>query len=214
MKRTISLIIAVAMLLTTAFVVPTATHSNDVCAKSKSKYVKIKKTTWKEYKEAYTVTLPNYKKKVTSLNKTVASQKKTITARNNTIKNKDATIASQKKTIDAQAAQITEKDATIKDKKSTISWLWDQLEAFGYFYNYDSHKWEPKEQESEPIEVLDLDNAPDVAFLIEEQTDLHVDSVAIIDSWKTWYCYYVQADGDLYVITVKNEEVQVCTMLN
>ena len=133
------------------------------------------------------------------MKKTIASQKKTI--------------ASQKKTIASQKTKISNQEQTIKDKKSTISWLWGTLEDFGYEYNYDTHRWEGT-AEPTPIEELNMEDASDVIQLLEEQTGLSIDVVQIMDNWRTWYCYYVQADGDLYVITVKNKVVDVCAILN
>ena len=51
---------------------------------------------------------------------------------------------------------------------------------------------------------------------IEEQTGLSVDYVQEIDGTDefNWYAYYVQADGDLYVITLDHDEVDVCVQLN
>lgn len=190
MKRVITCIIIGIFMLTCAYVPQT-----DSYAAAKAKYVKVKQATYNKMK-----------KTIASQKKTIASQKKTITARNNTITARD-------KTINSLKSQVAEKDATIKDKKSTISWLWDQLEAFGYEYNYDSHQWEST-QEPVPIENLDMQDATDVIPLLEEQTGLSIDVVRIMEYWKTWYCYYVEADGDLYVITVKNKVVDVISQLN
>ena len=29
-----------------------------------------------------------------------------------------------------------------------------------------------------------------------------------------WYCYYIYADGDVYVVTTKNNHVDICVQLN
>ena len=89
-------------------------------AGSKSKYVKVKKTTYNKYKKAY--------QKQASLNKTISNQK--------------LTIANQKAEISELKLVIKDQETTIKDKKQTISWLWGTLEDFGFEYNYDSHQWE------------------------------------------------------------------------
>ena len=193
-KKILSILIALAVLMSCAFVVPTT----DTYASAKAKYVKVKQATYNKMK-----------KTIASQKKTIASQKKTITARNTTIANQKVTIANKDKII-------AERDATIKDKKSTISWLWSTLEDFGFFYNYDSHEWEYAGEEQEPIDIdrLDMEDASDVIPFLEEQTGLTIDVVEIVDSWKAWYCYYVQADGDLYVVTVKSKNVDVVTQLN
>ena len=191
MKKGITIAIAVAMMFTCLFYVP----NTETYAAAKAKYVKIKATTYN------------------SMKKTIASQKKTIAARNKTITSQKTTIANQKATIAEQKTTIAERDATIKDKKQTISWLWDQLEAFGFEYNYDSHKWESS-REPVPIEQIDMEDAEDVIPLLQEQTGLTIDVVEIVDSWKSWYCFYVQADGDLYIITMKNKVVDVISQVN
>lgn len=114
MKRTLSFIIILAVLMTSAFVIPTALNQNDAMAASK--YVKVKRTTYNKYKTAY-----------------------------NKQKSYKLTISEQKATIAEQKLEITELNATIKDKKQTISWLWDTLEENGFYYNYDTHKWEQQD---------------------------------------------------------------------
>lgn len=114
MKRTLSFIIILAVLMTSAFVIPTALNQNDVMAASK--YVKVKRTTYNKYKAAY-----------------------------NKEKTYKLTISDQKATIAEQKLEITELNATIKDKKQTISWLWSTLEDNGFYYNYDTHKWEQQD---------------------------------------------------------------------
>ena len=43
-----------------------------------------------------------------------------------------------------------------------------------------------------------------------------IDYVALIDSYEdgNWYAYYIYSDGDCYVITLKNNHVDVCCQLN
>ena len=181
-KKVFTIALAIIIAVSFAFIVP----DTECFAAAKAKYVKVKQVTYEKMK-----------KTIASQKKTIASQKKTITARNNTI-------TSQKETI-------AERDATIKEKKSTISWLWDQLEEFGYSYNYDTHKWE---REAIPIEQVNMDAANDVIPMLEEQTGLTIDCVEMMDAWRTWYAFYVQADGDLYVITVKNKVLYIVSQLN
>lgn len=197
-KKILSILIALAVLMSCAFVVPTT----DTYASAKAKYVKVKQATYNKMK-----------KTIASQKKTIASQKKTITARNNTIANQKVTIANKDKTI-------AERDATIKDKKSTISWLWSTLEDFGYFYNYDTHKWEYTEEEEEepadyePLDWVSLQETDGIIPIMEEQTGLTIDNVQIIETWRAWVCYYVEADGDLYVITMQRGVVDVVAQLN
>lgn len=194
-KRITSIIVAVAVLLSCSFVVPTTMHSNDCFAKSKAKkvkYIKVKKTTYNKMKA------------------TIDNQSITIQKQSSTIQKQSAAITNQSKLIDDQKAQL-------KDKKSQVSWLWETLESFGYFYNYDTHKWEgegTEPSEPEQLEWVDMMETTEVTPLMEEQTGLHIDNVQIMDSYRNWACYYVEADGDLYVITMKKGAVDVCTILN
>ena len=52
--------------------------------------------------------------------------------------------------------------------------------------------------------------------IIERDTGLHVDYIQLIDEYTkgNWCALYVHCDGDLYVITIKNERVDVCCILN
>lgn len=209
-KRITAIIVALAVTLSCAFIIPSTMHNNDCFAKSKTKYVKIKKTTYEKMK-----------KTIASQKTTIANQKKTITARNNTINSYKTTVANQKTTIAEQKLEISEKEQTIKDKKQTIGWLWSTLEDFGYFYNYDSHKWEQNietaEPEGEPIEIGQVALTEDASQveLIAEETGLVIDTVQLIESYKDkWFAYYVYANGDIYTITVNNGHVEVCTQLN
>lgn len=193
MKKITAILIALVMVATCAFLIP-----DDTYAAAKAKYVKVKQVTYEKMK-----------KTIASQKKTIASQKKTITARNKTI-------TSQKSTITTKTNKITELQNTIKEKKSTISWLWSQLEEFGYFYNYDTHKWEVDENKEQvkPLDWAELQQTEGIIPVMEEQTELSIDNVQIVDSWKAWVCYYVEADGDLYVITMQRGVVDVCQILN
>lgn len=52
--------------------------------------------------------------------------------------------------------------------------------------------------------------------IMAEECGLIIDEVNLIDSYEdgNWYAYYVYADGDVYVITLKNNAVDVCCQLN
>ena len=43
-----------------------------------------------------------------------------------------------------------------------------------------------------------------------------IDEIYEIDSYVegNWYCYYIYADGDVYVVTTKNGHVDICVQLN
>lgn len=195
-KKVLTIALAVIIAVSFAFIVP----DTKCFAAAKAKYVKVKQVTYNKMK-----------KTIASQKKTIASQKKTITNQQKTIADQQNRINQQNNTINNNAKAIEEKDATIKEKKSTISWLWSSLEEFGYFYNYDTHKWE---RQAIPIEQVSMDAANDVIPMLEEQTGLTIDHVEMMDAWKTWYAFYVEADGDLYVITVKNKVVDVVAQLN
>ena len=62
-------------------------------------------------------------------------------------------------------------------------------------------------EESEPtLEDLLIDECP---FYV-------IDEIYEIDSYAkgNWYCYYIYADGDVYVVTTKNGHVDICVQLN
>lgn len=52
--------------------------------------------------------------------------------------------------------------------------------------------------------------------IIEENLIQEVNVCKCIDAYEegNWFCYYVYADGDIYVITLKNDRVDVCCQLN
>lgn len=74
----------------------------------------------------------------------------------------------------------------------------------------------------------DLTNVEDCVIIIEEDEPTVedvimnecgltvIDYVALIDSYEdgNWYAYYIHSDGDCYVITLKNNHVDVCCQLN
>ena len=53
-------------------------------------------------------------------------------------------------------------------------------------------------------------------ILIEECPFCVIDEIYEIDSYAegNWYCYYLFADGDVYVVTLKNNHVDICVQLN
>ena len=53
-------------------------------------------------------------------------------------------------------------------------------------------------------------------ILIDECPFYVIDEIYEIDSYAkgNWYCYYIYADGDVYVVTIKNGHVDICVQLN
>lgn len=53
-------------------------------------------------------------------------------------------------------------------------------------------------------------------ILIDECPFVVIDEIYEIDSYEegNWYCYYLFADGDVYVVTLKNNHVDICVQLN
>ena len=53
-------------------------------------------------------------------------------------------------------------------------------------------------------------------MLIDECPFYVIDEIYEIDSYVegNWYCYYIYADGDVYVVTTKNGHVDICVQLN
>lgn len=53
-------------------------------------------------------------------------------------------------------------------------------------------------------------------ILIDECPFSVIDEIYEIDSYAkgNWYCYYIYADGDVYVVTTKNGHVDICVQLN
>lgn len=65
--------------------------------------------------------------------------------------------------------------------------------------------------------IIIEENEPTVEDVIMNECGLAViDYVALIDSYEdgNWYAYYICSDGDCYVITLKNNHVDVCCQLN
>ena len=63
----------------------------------------------------------------------------------------------------------------------------------------------------------DVDLEPTLEdILINECPFSVIDEIDEIDSYEEgcWYCYYIYADGDVYVVTLKNGHVDICVQLN
>jgi hypothetical protein len=63
----------------------------------------------------------------------------------------------------------------------------------------------------------DMDSEPTLEdILINECPFSVIDEIDEIDSYEEgcWYCYYIYADGDVYVVTTKNNHVDICVQLN
>lgn len=70
---------------------------------------------------------------------------------------------------------------------------------------------------NEDCVIIIEENEPTVEDVIMNECGLVViDYVALIDSYEdsNWYAYYIYSDGDCYVITLKNNHVDVCCQLN
>ena len=69
--------------------------------------------------------------------------------------------------------------------------------------------------EEEVIEVIEKEPTLE-DILIDECPFVVIDEIYEIDSYEegNWYCYYLFADGDVYVVTLKNNHVDVCVQLN
>ena len=67
------------------------------------------------------------------------------------------------------------------------------------------------------IIIEEVETEPTIEDVIMNECGLAViDYVALIDSYEdgNWYAYYICSDGDCYVITLKNNHVDVCCQLN
>lgn len=71
-----------------------------------------------------------------------------------------------------------------------------------------------EEETVEEVEVVEELTLEDI--LINECPFVVIDEIYEIDSYEegNWYCYYIYADGDIYVVTLKNDHVDVCVQLN
>lgn len=72
------------------------------------------------------------------------------------------------------------------------------------------------DNESEDVVEVE-DSEPTLEdILIDECPFYVIDEIYEIDSYVegNWYCYYIYADGDVYVVTLKNGHVDICVQLN
>ncbi len=69
--------------------------------------------------------------------------------------------------------------------------------------------------EEDVIEIEDSEPTLE-DMLIDECPFYVIDEIYEIDSYVegNWYCYYIYADGDVYVVTTKNGHVDICVQLN
>lgn len=65
----------------------------------------------------------------------------------------------------------------------------------------------------EPLITEDGYTHEDIIF---NECKLWVDYMQLVDCYEdgNWYCYYIYSDGDCYVVTLKNNHVDICVMLN
>ena len=67
-------------------------------------------------------------------------------------------------------------------------------------------------------DVVEVENSEPTLedILIDECPFYVIDEIYEIDSYVegNWYCYYIYADGDMYVVTTKNGHVDICVQLN
>ena len=72
------------------------------------------------------------------------------------------------------------------------------------------------EEEIEEIIEVEYEEPTLEDILIDECPFVVIDEIYEIDSYEegNWYCYYIYADGDIYVVTLKNDHVDVCVQLN
>lgn len=66
------------------------------------------------------------------------------------------------------------------------------------------------------IEPLITENEYTHEDIIFNECKLWVDYIQLVDCYEdgNWYCYYIYSDGDCYVVTLKNDHVDICVMLN
>lgn len=52
--------------------------------------------------------------------------------------------------------------------------------------------------------------------IIRRKKKIHIDRIKLVDKYVKgkWYCYYVYADGDCYIVTIKRGKVQKFVQLN
>jgi len=70
-------------------------------------------------------------------------------------------------------------------------------------------------ESEDDVEIVDSEPTLE-DILINECPFSVIDEIDEIDSYEEgcWYCYYIYADGDVYVVTTKNNHVDICVQLN
>ena len=70
-------------------------------------------------------------------------------------------------------------------------------------------------ESEDDVEIVDSEPTLE-DILIDECPFSVIDEIYEIDSYEKgcWYCYYIYADGDVYVVTTKNNHVDICVQLN
>lgn len=71
---------------------------------------------------------------------------------------------------------------------------------------------EPAEENKNNDECYKANATPEE--IIKADTGLYVDKAKLVDSYGSWAFYEVFADGDIYAVTIKNNNVDVCAILN
>ena len=100
--------------------------------------------------------------------------------------------------LNSESENENEDEDVIEDSESTPSDLTDS-------------------KDDDIIIIEDEDTEPTLEdILIEECPFCVIDEIYEIDSYAegNWYCYYLFADGDVYVVTLKNGHVDICVQLN
>lgn len=71
------------------------------------------------------------------------------------------------------------------------------------------------DKSEDDVEIMDSEPTLE-DILIDECPFSVIDEIYEIDSYEEgcWYCYYIYADGDVYVVTTKNNHVDICVQLN
>jgi hypothetical protein len=70
-------------------------------------------------------------------------------------------------------------------------------------------------EEAEPEAPEAVETEPETPEqIIEAQTGLQVDYIKRIEGNSTWCAWYIEADGDIYVVTIKSGNVDKCVILN
>jgi ABC-type transport system substrate-binding protein len=81
---------------------------------------------------------------------------------------------------------------------------------------------EPTEPTTTTTETTTSETTTETKPATHEEIILHDTDLQVIDYMRLidkstkykWYAYYIQSDGDLYVVTIRNNHVDVCCILN